>query len=503
MTAGMGTDHSFFIFVSQSYREGHGMRTVSYKLIALMAMVLLFTAMAPSPVGALDPAYKPEWAISDYWEYEGSILIIETNLTIRVTAEGYITVGTETYEVFILDVESSMKMGALSTSSTGKDYYDRWDYTLIKSERVTKDGNSIKSTVTTYDPPRKLLEFPIELGYTWSETVTIHQVETKDSVVNETTKTVSTSFEVVGIEFVKNDDWEIECFKVKATDNETGGFLYYWYSDEIGNFVKLDVFPSVQNSAANIVDYSYDPSRTDPPVNDDESLWEAYGIYIIVLVVVIIVVVAAAAAVMVSRRRKVSKAAVGGASPAQGPSTDAAAPTPPKEAAASSTVSGQTTTQAAALGPAAGQAQTSTPPPSPDITIEDVFLVSADGRLIHHDARRLKPEVDQQVLGGMFTAIQDFIGSSFRATDGSRGAVKEIRYADSRILLEQGKFLYLAVVTEMGDTSRLQERMSRLVRLIEARCSSELQDWDGNVESVTEAKRLTRLILGNEPIPEQ
>jgi len=43
--------------------------------------------------------------------------------------------------------------------------------------------------------------------------------------------------------------------------------------------------------------------------------------------------------------------------------------------------------------------------------------------------------------------------------------------------------------------------MLALVKLMEVKCASELQNWDGNMESVAEAKRLSRLMLTEEPIP--
>jgi hypothetical protein len=133
--------------------------------------------------------------------------------------------------------------------------------------------------------------------------------------------------------------------------------------------------------------------------------------------------------------------------------------------------------------------------------IEDVFLIYRDGRLIHHDTRRLRPEVDDQMLGGMFTAIQEFIGQSFPSEDGSKGIIKEIMYEDSKIILEHGQYVYLAVVSrEIKDTAALHKRMSKLVKAIEVRCNEPLSDWDGTTDSVSEAKRMVKLMYSEEDI---
>ena len=133
--------------------------------------------------------------------------------------------------------------------------------------------------------------------------------------------------------------------------------------------------------------------------------------------------------------------------------------------------------------------------------LEDVFLIFKDGRLIHHDTRRLKPEVDNEMLGGMFTAIQEFISQTFPTEDGSKGMIDEIKYGDAKILLEHGKYVYLAaVVKELKDTEKLHERMSKLIKAIEARTEDTLSTWDGQVEALAEAKKMTKLIFTDDPI---
>ena len=150
---------------------------------------------------------------------------------------------------------------------------------------------------------------------------------------------------------------------------------------------------------------------------------------------------------------------------------------------------------------------TQAPQPAPtlpaqeDYIIEDVFLIYKDGRLIHHDTRRLRPEVDEQTLGGMFTAIQEFIGQSFPAEDGTKGQIKEIMYGDNKILLEHGKFVFLAVMAgSIRDTKALHKRMSKLLKAIEEACAVNLIGWDGNLESISKAKRMTKLIYTDEDI---
>lgn len=161
--------------------------------------------------------------------------------------------------------------------------------------------------------------------------------------------------------------------------------------------------------------------------------------------------------------------------------------------------------------PAQAQASHGTTPTPADETtshakvepfiIEDVFLVYRDGRLIHHDTRRLKPDMDDQMLSGMFTAIQEFINQSLTSIDDEGSKITEIMYGESRIILEHGQFIYLAVLaSDIKDTRALHERMARLIGAIEAQYGDVLTTWDGNMSSVRDAARTIKILFTDHEI---
>src|SRR2546422_994317 len=71
------------------------------------------------------------------------------------------------------------------------------------------------------------------------------------------------------------------------------------------------------------------------------------------------------------------------------------------------------------------QAEASKPSPPPattaktsDAILEDVFLLNhKDGLLIKHETRRLRPDVDTDILSGMLTAVQAFVKDALRGDD--------------------------------------------------------------------------------------
>jgi hypothetical protein len=433
-------------------------------ILVLAIVAMTFVAFLPT-TAALAPAKAPGWKINDNWTYEGKLVIIVTfnlNVSLNVTGKGDISVGPNTYSVYTLDFSIRASLGALVSTISGKDYYEQHDYSLIKTESTATENNKVKTTTVTYDPPKREVNFPLEVGKEWEDDHTITTVVSVDNVPTTTVTNEQFTYLVAGTDAVDTKVGQLECYRITAT-NKTGHAVTYWYSAQVGQFVRL-AFPALPNSDVTLVDYQYAPSGGG---GHDGGPNNSLLILAIILIIIVIIVVVVIIAVVIARKRSV------------------------------------VATQQPSVQTVAGPSPVTQPVALPQSMIEDVFLVYRDGRLIHHDARRLKPEVDQDVLGGMLTAIQDFVNRSFPSSDGTPGAVREIRYADNRILLEKGQFVYLAVVTDMVDAAALQARMASLVRLIEVRCRGGLAEWDGNLESVAEAKRLSRMILSDEPIPLQ
>ncbi|MGQ9582634.1 MAG: hypothetical protein ACUVV6_03860 [Thermoplasmatota archaeon] len=123
-----------------------------------------------------------------------------------------------------------------------------------------------------------------------------------------------------------------------------------------------------------------------------------------------------------------------------------------------------------------------------DYTIEELFLIYRDGRLIHHNTRRLRPEVDNQLLGGMLVAIQNFIGESFRLRDAE--VLNELRYGKTRILLESGKYVYIALVITGREPEEKRREMRRAIQELEEKYGALLANWDGDTSKLWGAKKM-------------
>ena len=134
--------------------------------------------------------------------------------------------------------------------------------------------------------------------------------------------------------------------------------------------------------------------------------------------------------------------------------------------------------------------------------IDDIFLISKDGRLISHHTRKLKPDVDDEVLGGMFTAIQDFLKTSLGSGDEDDAPVNEISYGEKKVLIEHGRYVFLAAVIEGQGSKDMHEKMRATLVSIEGELGPVLARWDGNKNSLRGVKKWLRALISGNKVKE-
>lgn len=151
-----------------------------------------------------------------------------------------------------------------------------------------------------------------------------------------------------------------------------------------------------------------------------------------------------------------------------------------------------------------GPSPAANPAPAPPIeaiggSLEDVFLLHRSGLLLKHYTKRLRPNMDSDVLSGMLVAVQEFIKDSFR---GEGGSLDEIRFGDSRIRVIEGKWTIIAALVRGEATAEHRAEMKAALRDLETRYEDLLIDWDGTMDRIPEVDRImNRLIAGGYRTP--
>jgi OOP family OmpA-OmpF porin len=122
--------------------------------------------------------------------------------------------------------------------------------------------------------------------------------------------------------------------------------------------------------------------------------------------------------------------------------------------------------------------------------VDEVFLIYHDGNLIAHQARRLKPGMDDQIMSSMLVAIQGFVTDSFK--DESITGLKRMDFGDKKLMIEKREFYYLAVVLVGSRTGNVPAKLERIMDSIDENYGIELIAWEGDLEKMRGIKDETR-----------
>jgi hypothetical protein len=121
-----------------------------------------------------------------------------------------------------------------------------------------------------------------------------------------------------------------------------------------------------------------------------------------------------------------------------------------------------------------------------ETVIDEVFFMYNDGRLIKHFTRRLKPDMDEDILSSMLVAVQDFVKDSFRDQE---GILDEMNFGRFQVLLGRGEHIILATLILGDDPSHLKPQIEQCVKDIEEKYAEQLKDWDGEMQTLIGASK--------------
>ncbi|HAX95940.1 MAG TPA: hypothetical protein DCY35_05385, partial [Prolixibacteraceae bacterium] len=111
---------------------------------------------------------------------------------------------------------------------------------------------------------------------------------------------------------------------------------------------------------------------------------------------------------------------------------------------------------------------------------DEIFLISKIGLLISHVSRLKGGGMDQDILGSMLTAVQDFVKDSFG--DGSdiaqKGGLGKLEYMNTKITIEHGDMAYLAVVSSGEEHPEMRSDIKRCLADVETKYFDILSDWN-------------------------
>jgi len=121
--------------------------------------------------------------------------------------------------------------------------------------------------------------------------------------------------------------------------------------------------------------------------------------------------------------------------------------------------------------------------------LEEVYLVATSGVLLAHKKRRgVTQSMDRDIIGGMLTAIQDFVAQSFRVED--RETLKSLRVGNTKMVIEHSPQAYLAVVFTGNESKELRSAVRGVLDIFVKRNAKILSEWDGKLSRLRGAQEL-------------
>lgn len=121
--------------------------------------------------------------------------------------------------------------------------------------------------------------------------------------------------------------------------------------------------------------------------------------------------------------------------------------------------------------------------------IDDVFLISKDGRLLMHNTRRIRADRDEDILSGMLTAILSFLKDADPEEDGE---LKRFEIGGKTTLLERGTNAYLVVVYSGRVPRWAGKDLRRFMANLESNFGDAFARWSGDPDDLRGLKEFTR-----------
>jgi hypothetical protein len=124
-------------------------------------------------------------------------------------------------------------------------------------------------------------------------------------------------------------------------------------------------------------------------------------------------------------------------------------------------------------------------------TVQELFLIQpGSGLLMAHVG---ESAVDSDQIGGMLTAIRHFIADSFGQSE-TYDELDEIQHGGRRIIVQNGRYAYLAVVLRGIESTGFRSHLWRFVTRLHARYAPLLQTFNGDPDNLVQVQREVELL---------
>jgi hypothetical protein len=139
-----------------------------------------------------------------------------------------------------------------------------------------------------------------------------------------------------------------------------------------------------------------------------------------------------------------------------------------------------------------------------DPMVEQVFLIHKDGRLISYASLNGKEHLDEDIVGGMLTAVMDLLTDAFVKKGEPRKEIELYRFefGEKNIILDRGNNFFIAVVFTGKENEILLDKVEVKINEIEERYGDVFIEWKGSMADFKEADEIILDLLSLEELSE-
>jgi hypothetical protein len=125
--------------------------------------------------------------------------------------------------------------------------------------------------------------------------------------------------------------------------------------------------------------------------------------------------------------------------------------------------------------------------------VQTVFLIQHGSGLLLAHSHTGEQVADSDLVGGMLTAIRDFVRDSFGQADKE---LDEIQYGNQRIVVQSGQIVYLAVLIQGIEPEGFRAKLHDFVSDLHVRHARSLREYSGDPSTLPDLQpKLDRLVV--------
>jgi hypothetical protein len=114
-------------------------------------------------------------------------------------------------------------------------------------------------------------------------------------------------------------------------------------------------------------------------------------------------------------------------------------------------------------------------------SMEDLFVVGKEGKLLVHKTKRARPDRDEDILAGMLTAIQEFAKDTFRE---EKDTLRAFELQERKVVIETAQNFYVAAIFAGKEPRWASKSLEAFVNDIETVYGETIKSWSGDMDDL-------------------